>query len=91
MNDVYDHLLENVKDTDSVTLRVTVGQLSRLKRRTVEELQRLGELEDGVHLSSQDCLIALVMSSINRFDPGHINHIMSLFNVSLCIQMIQEP
>ena len=78
---------ENVKDTKLLSIRMTPTQASKLKELCVEALAAGGELvssDDGksIHLSTQDAVIALVLSIVNRFAKAPVNHLYSLWNVS---------
>jgi hypothetical protein len=78
VDEAYDHLAENFKETAPINLRINASQSSELKRRAVDALG--DKLPPGMFLSAQDVITGLVVSAVNRCDP-EIDHIYSLFNV----------
>lgn len=83
----FDFSEENFKNTTFLSIRMSPLQASKLKERCVAALTASGELIDlgggTVHLSTQDAVIAFVISILNRFASVPINHLYSLWNVRL--------
>lgn len=93
--DIYDDFINNLSDTAAVNIRLSAVQISALKRHITEIL--VIRAEPGfasarppkteaetaiIHLSAQDVISALIISTINRFDAGHISQIATMVNVS---------
>lgn len=86
VGEAVDFSKENVKNTQFLSIRMSPAQASKLKEQCIEALTLSGELSvtgtGDVHLSTQDAVIALVISVVNRFASVPINHVYSLWNVS---------
>lgn len=87
--------MANLSDTVAVNIRLSAVQIAALKRHVTEILIARAEpgfasagppeTEAGrttIHLSAQDVISALIISTINRFDAGHISQIGTMVNVS---------
>lgn len=78
-DEIYDDFMASFADTAPVNIRMSAAQVSALKQRVMSALG--SKLRS--HLSSQDVITALIVSAINRSDPGHISQVLTMVNVSL--------
>lgn len=88
--DLYDNFASNAAGSVAVNVRLSAPQIAALKQRVIDTLisraePGFGPTETGeaaIHLSAQDVITALVASTVNRFDDGHISHILTAVTVS---------
>lgn len=73
-----------------VNVRLNAPQIAALKQHVIDTLISRAEPgfsstetgEAAIHLSAQDVITALVTSTVNRFDDGHISHVVTVVTVS---------
>lgn len=87
---MYDAFANHMAGLAAVNVRLSAPQIAALKMRVIDTLidraePGFGSNETGeaaIHLSAQDVIIALVTSTVNRFDDGHISHVLTMVTVS---------
>lgn len=89
--DMYDDFMTNMAGSAAVNIRLSAPQITALKQRVKATLISRAEpgfrsaesVEATIHLSSQDVIVALIISTINRFDDGHISQVSTTVTVSV--------